>query len=162
MGHSVVCSVVKTLIVSGVYKGTKQGTRSPFELFWTAKNLFTTQALSNCLTNSCQILGPEQKVWPSVENPFRVQQWWWPGFRGFSGAPEWRAAAPAQWTCQNLQAALCPISVLGSHPLQNLFHEPTSCQGICPANWGIWRGDRRAQPSRVWRWPYPGGKWVLP
>ena len=31
------CSVVKALIVSGV-RQTKQGTRSPIELLWTAKN----------------------------------------------------------------------------------------------------------------------------
>ena len=31
------CSVVKTLIVSG-NRATNQGTRSPIELFWTAKN----------------------------------------------------------------------------------------------------------------------------
>ena len=38
--HGSLCSVVETLIVSGAgptKRRTKQGTRSPIELFWTAK-----------------------------------------------------------------------------------------------------------------------------
>ena len=39
------CSVLKSVIVSGV-RQTEQGTRSPIELFWTAKN-HTLQCCSN-------------------------------------------------------------------------------------------------------------------
>ena len=37
------CTICATLIVSGVEQ-TKQGTRSPIEQFWTAKNLLSTVA----------------------------------------------------------------------------------------------------------------------
>ena len=37
MSRGSLCSVVKTLIVSGAQR-TDQGTRTPTELFWTAKN----------------------------------------------------------------------------------------------------------------------------
>ena len=55
------CSVVKTLIVSGVRR-TDQGTRSPIELFWTAKNSLFVLFLSIKIHKDIKGYFPQKRV----------------------------------------------------------------------------------------------------
>ena len=71
-GHKCVgslCRLVKTLIVSSVRptgQASKQGTRSPIELFWTAKNVAPTWFPHHSVHQSCS---RELQFWPPCVLP---------------------------------------------------------------------------------------------